>query len=172
MLISAIHQHESATGIRMPPPSWTSFPPPSPSHPSRLSQSAEFELPCHIANSHLLSILRMVMYILPCYSLNTEESTSHSIDVTSHCVCWPSSPSWGVLLGFLFPRCQGTFPSFSILFSLEGSHFSHWELEELDVMSHLLEGEVSTALIIWNSSALEKFLFSSIYSLVYFFRTV
>ena len=113
MLISAIHQHESATGIRMPPPSWTSFPPPSPSHPSRLSQSAEFELPCHIANSHLLSILRMVMYILPCYSLNTEESTSHSIDVTSHCVRWPSSPSWGVLLGFLFPRCQGTF---SLLF--------------------------------------------------------
>ena len=45
MLASAIHQHKSATGIHLSPRSWTSFPPPIPSRPSRLSQSAGFELP-------------------------------------------------------------------------------------------------------------------------------
>ena len=45
MLVSAIHQHESAIGVHMSPPSWTSLPPPTPSHPSRLSQSTGFELP-------------------------------------------------------------------------------------------------------------------------------
>ena len=39
MLLSATHQHESAIGTHMSPPSWTSLPPPTPSHPSRLSQS-------------------------------------------------------------------------------------------------------------------------------------
>ena len=34
VLISALHQHESAIGIHMSPPSSTSFPPPTPSHPS------------------------------------------------------------------------------------------------------------------------------------------
>ena len=42
MLVSATHQHESAIGMHMSPPSWTSLPP---SHPSRWSQSIEFELP-------------------------------------------------------------------------------------------------------------------------------
>ena len=45
MLVSAIHQHESAIAIHMPPSSGISFLPPTPSHPSRLSQSAGFELP-------------------------------------------------------------------------------------------------------------------------------
>ena len=33
MLVSAKHQHESALGVHRYPPSWTSFPPPSPSNP-------------------------------------------------------------------------------------------------------------------------------------------
>ena len=45
MLVSAIHQHESAICIHMPTPSWNSFPPPTPSYPSRLSHSTGFELP-------------------------------------------------------------------------------------------------------------------------------
>ena len=48
MLVSAIHQHESAIGIPMSPPFWASLPPPLPSipsHPSRLSQSTDFEFP-------------------------------------------------------------------------------------------------------------------------------
>ena len=38
-------QHESDIGVHMSPPSWTSLLPPTPSHPSRLSQGAWFELP-------------------------------------------------------------------------------------------------------------------------------
>ena len=45
VLISAVHQLESAVGIHMSPPSGSSLPPPTPSHPSRLSQSTRFELP-------------------------------------------------------------------------------------------------------------------------------
>ena len=43
--VSAIHHHKSATVLHMFPLSWISFPPPTPSHPSRLSQSTIFELP-------------------------------------------------------------------------------------------------------------------------------
>ena len=32
MLVSAIHPHESAIDLHMSPPSWTSLPPPTPSH--------------------------------------------------------------------------------------------------------------------------------------------
>ena len=46
VLLSAIHQHESAIGIHRFPPSWTSLPPPTPPWPSGLSQSSSrFELP-------------------------------------------------------------------------------------------------------------------------------
>ena len=38
-------QYESAMDIHMSPPSSTSLPPPSPSHPSRLSQSISFGFP-------------------------------------------------------------------------------------------------------------------------------
>ena len=39
VLVSAIHQYESAIGVHMSLPSWTSLQPPL-SHPSRLSQSS------------------------------------------------------------------------------------------------------------------------------------
>ena len=39
LLFSVKPQHESAIGIHVSPPSWTSLPSPSPSHPSRLMQS-------------------------------------------------------------------------------------------------------------------------------------
>ena len=50
-------------------PSWTSLPPPTPSHPSRLLQSPGLLSLSHEANSHWLSILHMVMCMFPCYSL-------------------------------------------------------------------------------------------------------
>ena len=37
VLVSAIQQRESVIGIHMFPPSWTSLPPPTTSHPSRSS---------------------------------------------------------------------------------------------------------------------------------------
>ena len=47
LLVSAKHQHASAIGIHMSPPSWTSLPSLSPSHLSRLLQS-----PCLSSLSH------------------------------------------------------------------------------------------------------------------------
>ena len=44
-MVSAIHKHESATGIYVSSPSWTALPCPSSSHPSRLSQSTGFGFP-------------------------------------------------------------------------------------------------------------------------------
>ena len=45
MVDFAIHWHELATGIHMSPPSQTPLPPPTPSHPSGLSQCTSFECP-------------------------------------------------------------------------------------------------------------------------------
>ena len=54
--------------VYMSPPSWTSFPPPAPSHPTKLSQSTSLSALSHIANSHWLSVLHVFVYIFPCYS--------------------------------------------------------------------------------------------------------
>ena len=45
------------------PPTWASLPPPSLFHNSRLSQSPGLSSLSHTENSHLLSILHMVMYV-------------------------------------------------------------------------------------------------------------
>ena len=47
------------------------LPAPTPSPPSRLSQSPSLSSPSHAANSHWLSVLHMVMYTFPCYSLKS-----------------------------------------------------------------------------------------------------
>ena len=71
VLVSAIHQHDSAIGIHMFPLSWPFLPPPVPSQPSRLSQSTGLSSLGHTANSHWLSVVRMAMYMFPCSSLHS-----------------------------------------------------------------------------------------------------
>ena len=61
LLFSIKPQHESAIGIHISPPFWTSLPCPSPSHPSRLIQSPWLSFLSDTANSPWLSILHMVM---------------------------------------------------------------------------------------------------------------
>ena len=52
---------ESAIGVHISPPFWTTLPSPAPSHPSRLIQNLCLSFLSHSPNSHWLSILRMVM---------------------------------------------------------------------------------------------------------------
>ena len=69
VLVSAIHQYESAIGKNMSLPSGPFLPSPTPSQPSRLSGSTGLSS-LHHTNSHQRSILLIVMYMFPCYSLN------------------------------------------------------------------------------------------------------
>ena len=57
MLFSVKPQHESAIGVHVFPPFWTSLPSPSPSHSSRLMQSPCLSFLSHTANSYWLCIL-------------------------------------------------------------------------------------------------------------------
>ena len=73
-----IHQRESATGIHMSPPALLK---PSLFPPYRLSQSTGLNSLCHPANSFLLSVLHMVMYMFPCHS------QIHPTLSLSNCIC-------------------------------------------------------------------------------------
>ena len=79
VLVSATCQHESATDIHMSPPSWTSIPSPTPSQPSRLSQSARLSSLSHPADFHWVSIPHMVMYVSMLLSPFIPPSLSHSV---------------------------------------------------------------------------------------------
>ena len=59
-----------SSSIHISPLSWTSLPTPTSSHPSRLSQSPDFNSLHHIANFHWLSILHIVVYMFPWYFLH------------------------------------------------------------------------------------------------------
>ena len=139
MLVSAIHQYESAISsvqslsvqffetpwtaicqaslfitnswslltlmvVHMPPPSWTSLPPPTPSHPFRLSQSTGFEL--HASYSKIFTgylILHMVMYVPMLLSqFVPPQASSCGCSVAKSCptLCGPmdcSTPDFPVL---------------------------------------------------------------------------
>ena len=68
LLVSAVHQSESAICVHISPPS--SLPPaPAPtSQPSRASQGAELSFLCYARASHWLLILRRVVFISQCRS--------------------------------------------------------------------------------------------------------
>ena len=82
MLVSAIPQHESAIGIPVFPPSLTSLLPPTASYPSRLLQSSNLSYLSHTENSHWFSVLHMIVYLFPCYSLHS----SHPVLPLPTCV--------------------------------------------------------------------------------------
>ena len=68
MFVSAKYQHESAIGIHIFPPLWTSLPPPIPLDCHRASGLSSLH---HTANSHWISILHMVMCMFQFYSFNS-----------------------------------------------------------------------------------------------------
>ena len=89
-LISATYQHELAIDVHMSPPSWTSLPPPILSHPSRLLWNPGLSSPSHRANFHWPSALHMIVYMLPCYSLQSSQPLlppSAFVHKSVLCVC-------------------------------------------------------------------------------------
>ena len=62
VLVSAIHQHESAIGIHVSPPSWTSLPPATQSHSSRLWEPWLSALN-YSTHSHWLSVLHSSAHV-------------------------------------------------------------------------------------------------------------
>ena len=58
------------------PPSWSSSESPTPSQPSRLSQSTGLSSLCHTANFHWLSVLHMLMYVFMLLSQVTTPTPS------------------------------------------------------------------------------------------------
>ena len=87
-------QNESAIGIHISPPSWTSLPPPTTFHPSVLSQSTR------------LSSLSKVLYLLKFKGkvhLNKHVYLKHGfslLPVPSHC-----NPFWAQILKQFLPLC-------------------------------------------------------------------
>ena len=78
VLISAIHHHESATGLQMSPPSWTSLPPATPT-----------PLGCHRALVGAPeSVLHTVVCVLPCCALGSPRLRP-SVRKSVPCVCVP-----------------------------------------------------------------------------------
>ena len=87
-MVSAIHQHASATGTRVPhyePPSYLPLHPITLDCPRALTLSAML----HASNLHWSSVLHMVIYMLQCYSLISSQPRllPHSPIVCSLCLC-------------------------------------------------------------------------------------
>ena len=89
VLVSATHQDESAIGVHMSPPSWTSLLPSAPSHPCRLSQGTRLSSLCFTANPHWLSLSHTIMDLFPCYFLNSSHPLFPLLcpQVCSLCLC-------------------------------------------------------------------------------------
>ena len=69
-MVFVIHWLESAMGVHVSP-SWTPLPPPSPSHPSGLSQCTSPEHLSHASNLDGWFISHMAIYMFQCYSLKS-----------------------------------------------------------------------------------------------------
>ena len=78
----------------MSPPSWPSLPPPTLSHLSRLLQSPSLSSLSHSANSHWLSLLPMVVYMLPCHSVHSSYPPYYPCPLVSPlCLCLHCCPA-------------------------------------------------------------------------------
>ena len=106
MLVYAIHQHESAIGIYISPPSWTSLPPTTPSHPSKLSQSTRFGLPVSyskfpLANYFTYGKVYVPMLLSQFVSPSPSSPLSTCLFTVCICIsvnthdCYPTFCIWG-----------------------------------------------------------------------------
>ena len=103
-MASAIHQHESASGIHTSPYSRTSshLPP----HPTPLGchKAPAFSSLCHASDSHWLSILHMVMYVSMLFSQIIPPSpyppVSRSL-LCLHLLCCPANKIITTFLDFI-----------------------------------------------------------------------
>ena len=87
-------KHESPIGIHMSPPSWTSLPSPTPSHPSSLLQSPALSSLRHAADAHRVSVLSMVVCVFPGYSVHClphAHTMSMICSLCLHLHCCPPS---------------------------------------------------------------------------------
>ena len=104
-LISVIYQHELSIGVHMSPPSWTSLPPPTHYHPSRLLQSPSLSSLSHTENFYWLSILHWVIllssqYIWCFYTLRLLGFSSYLLHhlnslIFSDKLYWAPATAWG-----------------------------------------------------------------------------
>ena len=109
VLVSAIHQHESATGIHMSPPSSTSLPPPTPSHPLGCHKASDLSSLYLAVNLHWPSILRLVIYVFPCWFshplLPPQCPQVCSVCLRLHCCQRYRSENRPCLIEYLFSGC-------------------------------------------------------------------
>ena len=89
ILVSAIHQHESAMGIHMSPRSWTPSPSRIPSHPSRLSQSAGLNSLCPTG----ICYPRGNICFHAALSIRPTLSFPHGVHKSAFCLCLHCSPA-------------------------------------------------------------------------------
>ena len=100
----------------MSPRSWTSLPPPSLSHCSRLLQIPSVRTLSHIANFHWLSILHTVVYMLPCYFIFS--------------FFWPCCVVYGILVPW--PVKEFATPA------VKARSHNHWTAREIPVCFNII----------------------------------
>ena len=99
-MVFAIHQHDSATGARVPP-SWTpSHLPPHPI-PQGCPRALALGALLHASNLHCSPVLHMVIDMFQCYSLKSSHRVQKS--VLYICVSFAAFHIGSLLLSFLIP---------------------------------------------------------------------
>ena len=156
MLVSAIHRLESVIGIHMSPRSWTSFPHPTLSHPSRTSQSAGFEIPVSCSKFPLaICYTYSNVYTLHMHDFKQYTSVVYPQALISHFYFCSKLPPLYMKLGnsALFSRCfmvtsSETYSKLSTLYFSWIKNCSPVQLpkgRDLGLCSLLLEGHFTSS---------------------------